>query len=159
MKKPRRRTRANGRLTDTLESLLIACSAVLIVTIIGSLTSGKLHTGLHVGDIIVFKPEASVADGLGIMATRAAPTSQQPSSAGVTCTLDPAVMAHDGGSIVIERTLIPTSGYEVHWAGLHTSNGKDDCGPNANVTLSGTDLQTLVDAIGGLSSNSRDYLQ
>lgn len=119
--------------------------------------SGTLHIGLRVGDILIFKPESSIADGLDVTAMREAATSQS-SSTGAICALDPAVIAHDGGSIVIERKLTRESAYEVHWAGLRTSSGKNDCAASANVTLSQMDLQTLVDAIQGFSLNSSDYL-
>jgi hypothetical protein len=155
--------RENELLTNTAESLLTACTVVLLIACIGGITAmlGTLHIGLRVGDIIVFKPEAHVADGLAVKATDEA-TFSRPS--GASCILDPAVMAHNGGSIVIERRLVPESGYdvqsayEIHWAGLHTSTGKADCGPYANLALSQMDLQMLVNAIGGFSFIGRSYL-
>ena len=165
MKTPKRPSRDNGLLSDTVESLLTACTVVLLIASLGGITTllAALHIGLGVGDILVFKPEAHVADGLTVTAKREA-TIPPPGSASETCILDPAVMARNGGSLVIERRLIPGSGYEVesdydvHWAGLHTSAGKADCGANANLALSQMDLQLLVNAIGGFSFNGHGYL-
>jgi hypothetical protein len=163
VKTPKRRIRENGLLSNTAESLLTACAVVLLIACIGGITTmlGTLHIGLRVGDILVFKPEAHVADGLAVKATHEATFSPL---SGDSCILDPAVMAHSGGSIVIERQLVPESGYdvqstyEVHWAGLHTSTGNADCGPYANLALSQMDLQMLVNAIGGFSFIGRSYL-
>ena len=39
--------------------------------------------------------------------------------------------------------------FRVHWAGLHTSDGSGDCGEQADIVLSRTDLQKLANAAGG----------
>jgi hypothetical protein len=94
-----------------------------------------------------------VADGLAIAATRSPPLPQRSASA-ATCTLDPTVMAHNGGSLVVETKSLTQPLYGVHWSGAHTSTGAGDCGNSVDLTLSRMDLQSLVNTIGGFSFNS-----
>lgn len=132
------------------ESLLTACSVVLLLASLGGLgvLVTSLHAGLRVGDILVFKNTSQVADNLPITAIRvAAPAASRP----VTCTLDPRVMARNGGSLVIESKSLVKSVYQVHWAGTHTSNGPQDCGRTANLSISQMDMESLVNAVGGFS--------
>ncbi len=155
MKFPKREPRDSETISDTVDSLLTACTVVLLLASLGGLAAlfASLHIGLRVGDILVFKPEATVADSLPITATRAAPLPRQAASAS-TCTLDPAVMAHDGGSLVVETKSLVQPVYGVHWAGVHTSTGTGDCGGSVDLTMTRMDLQSLVNAIGGFSFNS-----
>jgi hypothetical protein len=157
MKFPKRpQPRDSETLSDTIDSLLTACTVVLLLASLGGLAAlfAGLHIGLRVGDILVFKPDATVADSLPVTAIRIAPLPQH-SAAAQTCTLDPAVMAHDGGSLVVETKSLVQPVYGVHWSGTHTSTGAGDCGTSVNLTMSRMDLQTLVNAIGGFSFNSR----
>jgi hypothetical protein len=159
VKLPKRRLRDNETLSDTVDSLLTACTVVLLLASLGGLVAlvSSLHVGLRVGDVLVFKPEASVADGLPVTATRSAPLPQQSGSA-AACTLDPAIMAQGGGSIVVETKSLTSPVYGVHWAGARTSTGAGDCGRSVDLMMSRMDLQTLVNAIGGFSFNSRGYV-
>jgi hypothetical protein len=156
MKFPKRQPRDNETISDTVDSLLTACTVVLLLASLGGLAAlfASLHIGLRVGDILVFKPEANVADSLPVTATRTAPLPQH-SAATQACTLDPAVMAHAGGSLVVETQSLTQPIYGVHWSGTHTSTGAADCGSSVDLTMSRMDLQTLVNAIGGFSFNSR----
>jgi hypothetical protein len=156
MKLPKRRPRDGEAMSDTVDSLLTACTVVLLLASLGGLTAlfASLHIGLRVGDILVFKPDASVADGLPITATRSTPLPQQ-SALTRTCTLDPAVMAHEGGSIVVETQSLTQPVYGVHWSGRRTSTDAADCGSSVDLTMSRMDLQSLVNSIGGFSINSR----
>jgi hypothetical protein len=45
----------------------------------------------------------------------------------------------------------------VHWAGTHTSEGADDCGSKADLTISGSDLQLLTNAVGGAGVEHRSF--
>lgn len=156
MKLPKRRVRDSETVSDTVDSLLTACTVVLLLASLGGLAAlfAGLHVGLRVGDILVFKPNANVADSLPVTATRLVALPQRWAPA-PTCMLDPAVMAHDGGSLVVETQSLTTAVYGVHWAGAHTSTGAGDCGGSVDLTMSRMDLQTLVNAIGGFSFNSR----
>lgn len=155
MKLPKRGSRDSETVSDTIDSLLTACTVVLLLASIGGLTAlfSSLHIGLRVGDILVFKPGTGMTDGLPVTATRIAPLPRQ-SPLAPTCTLDPAVMAQDGGSIVVETKSLTQPVYGVHWAGAHTSTGAGDCGGSVDLTMSRMDLQTLVNAIGGFTLNS-----
>ena len=61
MKLPKRQPRDNETLSDTVDSLLTACTVVLLLASLGGLTAlfASLHIGLRVGDILVFKPDAT----------------------------------------------------------------------------------------------------
>ena len=45
-----------------------------------------------------------------------------------TCSLRPAIMAAEGGSLVVEQRLQSPRTFQVHWAGIRTSTGGSDCG-------------------------------
>lgn len=156
MKLPKRRPRDAEAMSDTVDSLLTACTVVLLLASLGGLTAlfASLHIGLRVGDILVFKPDAAVADSLAVTATRTTALPRQ-SAVAQTCTLDPAVMAHGGGSLVVETKSLIHPVYVVHWAGGPTSTGAADCGTSVDLTMSRMDLQSLVNTIGGFSLNSR----
>jgi hypothetical protein len=140
--------------SEFLESLLTACSVVLLLASLGGLgvLAFSLHTGLRVGDILVFKPAIQVGDALAVAAVRVDAATQAPAAA--TCTLDPAAMARHGGSLVVESKSLVKPVYQVHWAGGQTSSDVTDCGRNADLTVSRMDLQSLVTAIGGFSLSS-----
>jgi hypothetical protein len=99
------------------------------------------------GDIVVFKAGSEDSDTwqMSIPATVITATNKPE-----MCTLDPNVMASDGGSLVVEgRQDEPTLQYHIHWAGTQTSKGETNCGPAADLTVSRTDLQRLANAAGG----------
>ncbi len=101
-----------------------------------------------VGDIVVFKPGSQDTDmwEMTIPATVMTPTG----SAAGTCLLDPNAMAEDGGSLVVEgRRTEPSLQYIVHWAGAQTAKVSGNCGADADVMVSRTDLQRLANAAGG----------
>nr|WP_294503750.1 hypothetical protein [uncultured Rhodopila sp.] len=101
-----------------------------------------------VGDIVVFKPGSQDTDmwEMTIPATVISPTGL----AAGTCSLDPNVMAADGGSLVVEsRRTEPSLLYIVHWAGAQTAKVAGNCGAAADVMVSRTDLQRLANAAGG----------
>ena len=79
MKFPKRpQPRDSETLSDTIDSLLTACTVVLLLASLGGLAAlfAGLHIGLRVGDILVFKPDATVADSLPVTAIRTAPLPQ-----------------------------------------------------------------------------------
>jgi hypothetical protein len=102
----------------------------------------------QVGDVVVFKPGSQDTD-LWQMTIPGTLLSTAGAPVGV-CSLDPNVMAGDGGSLVVEgRVTEPSLQYIVHWAGAQTSKPGDSCGPDASVMVSRTDLQRLANAAGG----------
>jgi hypothetical protein len=111
-----------------------------------------------VGDIVVFKPGSQDTDMLqmSIPATLLS-TAGQPAG---ECTLDPNAMATDGGSLVVEsRHDEPSLQYIVHWAGAQTSPQAGNCGRDADVMVSRTDLQRLANAAGGFGIGDKGLVQ
>jgi hypothetical protein len=128
----------------------IARTAMLASLIAGLLVTGvvvvsaatTIDVGPKVGDILVFRPGASMpGDWEFTVATVASPV--------VMCRLRPAVMATGGGSLVVEERFHHPRTFRVHWAGVRTSDGTTDCGNSAELVLSGPDLQLLSNAVGG----------
>jgi hypothetical protein len=92
------------------------------------------------GDILVFKHGARMPSDWEFAVT----TSQA-----VGCVLTPAVMAADGGSLVVEQRFNDPHIYHVHWAGGRTSDGATDCGRSADLVVNSAELQLLSNAVGG----------
>jgi hypothetical protein len=143
-------------LWDTLDSVLSAFAVVLLLAALGGLVSilAGVHLGARVGDILVFKPGTRVAEDLTITATRYVPSPANPA----TCVLTPAVMVDGGGSLLVEQKSTAEDVYRVHWQGVHTSRGAEDCGKAVDLTLTRLDLQTLINALGGISLNGHGFV-
>ena len=159
MRLPKWSSRPSEHASATLESVLMACTVVMLLASLGGLAAliTSLHVGLRVGDILVFKPQTTLASALSVTAERAGPRFSQ-AAATATCTLDPATMAHDGGSLVVEAKSLVAPTYDVHWAGGRTATDGTNCGRTADLTMSRMDLQSLVNAIGGFSFDARGNL-
>jgi hypothetical protein len=100
-----------------------------------------------VGDFVVFRPGSEDSDmwQMTVPAVLVNPTGTM----NRTCSLDPNILATDGGSLVVEqRKETPVLDYQVHWAGQHTDK-RADCGGQADLVVSRTDLQRLANAAGG----------
>jgi hypothetical protein len=111
-----------------------------------------------VGDIVVFKPGSQDADN-GTMAISATAVAAAGGSA-KACTLDPNVMATDGGSLVVEgRRETPDLIYRLHWAGQRTTKAADNCGASAEIEVSRTDLQRLANAAGGFGVGQKGIVR
>jgi len=111
-----------------------------------------------VGDIVAFKPGSQDTDmwQMTIPATRVstmgAPVGQ--------CSLDPNVMAENGGSLVVEGRLDkPLPQYRIHWAGSETAQTNGNCGTSANLLVSRTDLQRLANAAGGFGVEDKGIVR
>jgi hypothetical protein len=66
-----------------------------------------------------------------------------------SCVLDVGMMQKSGGSLVIEeRGAISANSYRVHWAGARTSEDATNCGTEADLVLSKSDLSLLFTATG-----------
>lgn len=111
-----------------------------------------------IGDIVVFKPGTQDSDvwQMSIPATVVSPR-QSPVA---VCTLDPNVMAADGGSLVVERRQDePSLQYRIHWAGKRTTKDHANCGPAVDLTVSRTDLQRLANAAGGFGVGEKGIVR
>jgi hypothetical protein len=128
----------------------VARTAVLASLIAGLLVTGvamvlaatTFDVGPKVGDILVFRQGARMPnDWEFTVATAASPA--------VTCSLQPEAMASGGGSLVVEKRFEQPRTFQVHWAGVRTSDATGDCGNSAELVVQRPDLQLLSNAVGG----------
>ncbi|HEX2942611.1 MAG TPA: hypothetical protein VHO91_16290 [Rhodopila sp.] len=145
----------SGRHNSTHHAGLTAWLPVLAAMAI--MVTGCLSTFLvlqldefrpKLGDIVAFKPGSQDTEmwQMTIPATLVSPTGAQTG----TCSLDPNVMAEDGGSLIVESMQeTPSLAYRVHWSGTRTADNGTNCGASAEMTISRTDLQRLANAAGG----------
>ncbi len=111
-----------------------------------------------VGDMVVFKPGSQDTDmwQMSIPATVLSPAGTPVAA----CTLDPNIMATDGGSLVVEaRQEHPELTYRVHWAGTRTTKEAGNCGSAAEMLVSRTDLQRLANAAGGFGVGDKGIVR
>jgi hypothetical protein len=112
----------------------------------------------QVGDMVVFKPGSQDTDlwQMTIPGTKLSATGV-PLGA---CSLDPNVMAADGGSLVVEgRVTEPSLQYTVHWVGTQTAAQGGNCGADVTVMVSRTDLQRLANAAGGFGVGDKGIVR
>lgn len=145
--------RPEGRVSQTVESWLTAIAAVMMAASVIALVMlvSTAFAPPRVGDIVLFKPGARVADSFTI-------TAHQVGAPASACTLDPAVMVQGGGSLVVESRSVPAHDYQVHWAGSRTAKDGHNCGQSADLVLRQADLQSLVNAMGGRGLAGRGYV-
>ncbi|OYV35562.1 MAG: hypothetical protein B7Z80_18030 [Rhodospirillales bacterium 20-64-7] len=145
----------SGRHNSTHQTSLTAWLPVLAAMAI--MVTGCLSTFLvlqldefrpKLGDIVAFKAGSQDTE-MWQMTIPAKIVSAAGTPAGA-CTLDPNVMAEDGGSLVVESVQeAPSLAYTVHWSGTRTAGNNSSCGASAEMTISRTDLQRLANAAGG----------
>lgn len=112
----------------------------------------------RIGDIVVFRSGSQDAD-MWQMTIPATVVSAAGRPVG-RCSLDPNVMAQKGGSLIVEGLrLKPSLQYTVHWAGSRSTEGRDDCGAEAELVVSRTDLQRLANAAGGFGVGDKGMEQ
>lgn len=107
-----------------------------------------------VGDIVAFKPSSQDTDmwQMTIPATILSATGAPVAD----CSLDPNVMADQGGSLVVEGLQNePSLQYRIHWAGMATAREAGNCGASASLLVSRTDLQRLANAAGGFGVGNK----
>ena len=111
-----------------------------------------------VGDIVAFKPGSQDTDmwQMTIPATLISATGSQQGQ----CSLDPNVIAENGGSLIVEgRVTRPALQYQVHWAGSATAHAAANCGQSAELLVSRTDLQRLANSAGGFGVGDKGVVQ
>jgi hypothetical protein len=153
---PRHESRTPASITAWLP--VLAAMAVMVTGCLSTFLVLQLDEFRpKVGDIIVFRPGSQDGDmwQMTVPATVVNPAAKM----NRTCSLDPNVIATDGGSLVVEeRQETPVLGYQVHWAGPHTD--KDgDCGAQADLVVSRVDLQRLANAAGGFGVGDKGITQ
>jgi len=110
------------------------------------------------GDIVAFKAGSQDTDlwQMTIPATLLSAKGEPVAD----CTLDPNVMAENGGSMVVDgRVEVPSVQYRVHWAGSATAKSGGNCGASANLLVSRTDLQRLANAAGGFGVGEKGFVR
>jgi hypothetical protein len=108
----------------------------------------------QLGDIVSFKPGAEVP---ALLRFDIAARRLGPGGAAAACTLEPTVIARQGGSLVVEAALRggDEPAYVVHWAGARTSAGAADCGTDAELVLSRADLENVARTAGGFGVDKK----
>lgn len=127
-------------------------SATILVAVViaGILLTAGLQRlandlGPQTGDIISFP-----ATQLPSVSTASITVSPAGAAGSAPCVLDVHVMQKSGGSLVIEATQVePGRGFQVHWAGVRTSDGREDCGGSVDLLLNSAQIAALVFAAGG----------
>lgn len=127
-----------------LQFVLLGAAVLLAM---GCGMAGIVHQaaefGPKVGDLVAFDPahRAAFDSNARLTANRL----QQSD-----CVLDLAIIQKSGGSLVLERRdSEPGHRYSAHWSGPRTSQDADDCGSQADLLLSLSDIDTLATAAGG----------
>jgi hypothetical protein len=101
-------------------------------------------SGPAVGDVVAFDANLGVpADLPGRLDVVRAD--------GTPCEFDLDVMQQVHGSLIVDAaTSESPHAYRLHWAGMHSSLGADDCGTTADIVASDTVMATLLVATGGV---------
>jgi len=120
--------------------MLIGCIATFLVLNLDALRP-------KVGDMVVFHPTSQEQDAWKIEV----PLYRRSANGRTMCTMDPAVIVQQGGSLVVEARddATPAMQYRLHWAGAHSAQGAGDCAGAADLAVSRVDLQKLANAAGG----------
>ena len=138
---------------DVFGTVLLACMlAGLLATSVAMMAAARtIDIAPKVGDILVFRPGSRTPIDWEFPAVTI--SDQLP----VSCNLRPDVMVAGGGSLVVEERFPNKRMYRVHWAGRHTSNGENDCGEVADLLVARSDLQLLINVVGGPGVNHKPY--
>ena len=124
-------------------AMLASLIAALLASSVAMVSAAtRIEIGPKVGDILVFRQGAHMPiDWEFTVMTTAVPAA--------SCSLRPAIMAAEGGSLVVEQRLQSPRTFQVHWGGLRTSADGSDCGGSAELVVSNADLQLLSNVVGG----------
>jgi hypothetical protein len=134
----RRRLAADA--TETIGTALLACLiASLLASAVGAATLlDTLQFGPDVGEILQFGPYGHFTPEWRISAEQ--------SSDHRYCVLQPAIMAAEHGSMVVEQRAADGRTFRAYWVGGPTSEGNNNCGSTADLTLGLVEMQTLRNA-------------
>jgi hypothetical protein len=134
--------------------LLAALAALAVGCGVAGAARQAAEIGLEVGDIVRFDPSDPSAFNSDARLTVVR-------QGGALCVLDTDVIRRSGGSLVLEqRSATPDLTYLVHWAGLRTSGQQaEDCGRDADLALSTTDMRALAAAAGGFGADQTPLLR
>jgi hypothetical protein len=125
--------------------LVLATFVVAATLIIAVLLGLADDLGPQLGDIVAFPPNR--APSFSAAAITVSPAN---AASRETCVLDVQIMQRSGGSLIVEGTHSePDRMFRVHWAGLRTSDGQEDCGRSADFLLNKVQITALIFAAGG----------
>jgi hypothetical protein len=127
---------------ETVRTAILACLiAMLLAGSVAMVSAARtLDIAPKVGDILVYRQGARLPQDWEFT-VNLTPTK--------TCVMAPAVMASQGGSLVVEERLENAASYRAHWAGGPTSHGDTDCGSSVDLVMHREELQLLSNAVGG----------
>jgi len=135
---------------DKSHGLISAALLAVVVSLAGLAGAVKIAQtavalGPGVGDVVRFEPNASMPVDFSTQIDARRVNAAD-------CLLDMDVIHRSGGSLIVEERLpgaADTPRYRVHWAGARSANGADNCGRQAELMLSDSNLDVLALAAGG----------
>jgi hypothetical protein len=133
----------DNKMARVLLPALVAVACGLATTIGVRAIVAIAQATPHVGDIVAFvplseEPEGETAHLLVHRSDRS------------DCVLDLKIIRHSGGSLVVENEIPGQStAFHVHWAGDRTSEGRGNCGSDADLIVNHHDLDILALSAGG----------
>lgn len=128
--------------------LLAVVTMLAAASAVGSLARQAAEMGPQVGDMVAFNPARSSP-----FESTAHLTAER--SAQVSCVLDMAVLQRSGGSLVVEqRGVGPDRLYRLHWAGPRTAEDATNCGSDADLLVSRTDMSTITMVASGFGEDT-----
>ena len=133
--------------------LLATVTLLAAATGVASLARQAADLGPGVGDIVSFRPDRpSPFDSAERF------TADRPHQ--TSCVLDLGMIRLSGGSLVVEQLGTVTDRiYRVHWAGPRTSEDATNCGTEADLVLSRTEMNALTMAASGLGADHTSELR
>jgi hypothetical protein len=140
-------TPTNERKSSEWRTVIATVALVIVAAMVLAAGLSRLASELEpqLGDIISFPIAKVPANSTTIIAVDQASASSRRG-----CVLDVHMMQKFGGSLMIEGTQFePSRRFRVHWAGVRTSGGRDDCGNSADLFLNSVQVAALVFAAGG----------
>ena len=140
-------TPTNQRRSNETGAAVLVVASIAIAGMVAFVGLSGLadRLGPHLGDIVAFLPSRELSSS-----TASISVSPVNAAARKHCVLDVRAIEKSGGSLVIEATHAkPDDTFQVHWAGLRTSDGQDDCGSSADFLLNRVQIAALIFAAGG----------
>jgi hypothetical protein len=138
----------HGTSWPKLQSFLLAALVMLTAGYgVAGIAREAAEFGPGVGDIVTFDPAHQPGFDSDARLIAARPGQDE-------CVLNVGVVRRSGGSFVLEqRDAGPDRLYRAHWSGPRTSeDAATDCGADADLSLSRTDLSALAAAAGGFGA-------
>ena len=154
-----RRNRTSDRVSLASWLPVLAAMAIMVTGCLSTFLMLQLDAFRpRLGDIVAFKPGSQDTDmwQMAIPATLISAMGEPLAD----CSLDPNVMAEQGGSLIVEGSQDqPSPRYRIHWTGAETARTGGSCGESANLLVSRADLQRLANAAGGFGVGDKGIVR